>query len=127
MNDDEMASLIIATIRRIGGIFSNAAMSEEELEAIARVLNEHVLGARRAISCILHVLAQTTTDESPAGVFLDMFNGPEWESRLQFVECRPRTGLSTIETFALSLERMQRHQTEVVRLLELLAFLSGKD
>lgn len=94
MKGNEMASLIIATIRRIGGIFSNAAMSEEELEAIARVLNEYALGACRAIPCILHVFAQTTTDESPAGVFLDMFNGPQWESRLQFLEYKPRTGLS---------------------------------
>ena len=83
MKDDEMASLMLATIRRIGIIFSNAAISEEVFEEIARVVDGHALRACRAKSYIIRVLAQTTTDESPVGVCLDMFNGPDWESRLQ--------------------------------------------
>lgn len=125
MKEDEMASLMITMIQRSGGIFSRAAMSENELEAIAKVVDGHALGACRAISYILHVLAQIT--ESPAGDFLDMFNGPEWESRLQFLEYKPRIGLSIMETFAVSLGRIHRHQTEAARLLDLLAFLSNKD
>ena len=121
-----MASLMITTMRRSGGIFSSTAISEKELEAIAKVVHGHALGACRAISYILHVTAQTT-DESPAGVFLDMFDGTDWESRLRFLEYKPRIGLSIIETFAISLGRMRRHQAEAARLLELLAFLSGRD
>lgn len=125
MKQDEMASLMVTMIRRSGGIFSRAAISEKELEAIAEVVDGHALGACRAIAYILHVLAQTT--ESPAADFLDMFNGPKWESRLQFLEYKPRIGLSIMETFAVSLERMRRHQSEAARLLDLLAFLSAKD
>ena len=128
MKDDEMASLMIATMRRSEGVFSSVAIyiSEAELEAIAKVVAGHALGACRAISYVLHVLAQTT-DISPASVFLDMFNGPEWESRLQFLTYKPRIGLSIMETFVISLERIREHGTEAARLLELLAFLSDKD
>ena len=128
MKDDEMASLMIATMRRSEGIFSRVAnyISEEELEAIAKVVAGHALGACRAISYVLHVLAQAT-DDSPAGVFLDMFNGPEWESRLQFLIYKPRIGLSIMETFVISLRRMRGHETETAKLLELLAFLSDRD
>ena len=125
MQQDEMASLMVTMIRRSGGIFSRAAILEKDLEAIAKVVDGHALGACRAIGYILHVLAQTT--ESPAADFLDMFNGPEWESRLQFLEYKPRIGLSIMETFAVSLERIRRHQSEAARLLDLLAFLSGKE
>ena len=126
MKDDEMASLMVTSIGRSGGIFSSATIPEKELEELAKVVDGHALGACRAISYILHVLAQTA-DESPATIFLDIFNGSEWESRLQFLEYKPRIGLSVMETFASSLERIRRHQTEAVRLLELLAFLSGKN
>ncbi len=125
MKEDEMAALMITTMRRGGGIFSSAAISEEELEAIAKVVDGHALGACRAMAYILHVLAQTT--ESPGNVFLDMFNGPKWESRLQFLEYKPRIGLSIMETFTVSLKRLSRYQTEATRLLDLLAFLSNKD
>ena len=125
MKDDEMASLMITTMRRFGGIFSNATISEEELEAIARVVNGHALGACRAISYILHVLAQTA-DKSPAQDFLAMFSGPDWESRLEFLIHKPRIGPSIMETFVMSLRRMYRHPIEAARLLELLAFLGDK-
>ena len=126
MKDDEMASLMNMTMRRFGGIFSNLTISEEELEAIAKVVNGHALGACRAISYILHVLAQTA-DKSPARDFLDMFGGPDWESRLKFLEYKPRIGLSIMETFVISLRRMYRHPIEALRLLELLAFLGDND
>ena len=126
MKDDEMASLMTATMRRFGGIFANATISEAELEAIAKVVNGHALGACRAISYILHVLAQTA-DKSPAQDFLAMFSGPDWESRSKFLEYKPRIGLSIMETFAISLRRMYRHPIEAARLLELLAFLGDKD
>ena len=126
MKDDEMASLMTTTIRRFGGIFSKANISEEEFEAIAQVVNGHALGACRAISYIFHVLAQTA-DKSPAQDFLAMFSGPDWESRLKFLEYKPRIGLSIMETFVISLARMYRHRIEAARLLELLAFLADKD
>ena len=126
MKDDEMASLMTTTIRRFGGIFSNANISEEEFEAIAQVVNGHALGACRAISYIFHVLAQTA-DKSPAKDFLAMFSGPDWESRLKFLEYKPRIGLSIMETFLISLARMYRHPIEAAKLLELLAFLGDKD
>ena len=112
-------------MRRSGGVFSGAPISEEELEAIAKVVDGHALGACGVIFYILHVLAQTT--ESPANVFLDMFDGREWEYRLQLSEYKPRIGLSIIEVSAISLARMRQDQMDPARLLELIAFLSGKD
>ena len=126
MKDDEIASLMTTTMRRSGVHLSSATISEHELEAIAHVVDGHALGACRAISYIIHVLAQTA-DESPAAVFLDMFKGPDWKSRSNFLEYKPRIGFSIMETFATSLERLHRHQKEARRLLELLAFLSDKD
>ena len=126
MKDDEVASLMTTTMRRSGVHISSSTISEDELEAIAKVVDGHALGACRAISYILHVLAQTA-DESPARVFLDMFKGSDWESRLNFLGYKPRIGFSIMETFATSLERLHRHQKEARRFLKLLAFLSDKD
>ena len=130
MKDDEMALLMINTMHRSGGVYPSAEISKENLKAIARVVHGHPLGACRAILYIFHVLAQETKSretESSARAFLEMFNGPEWESRLRFLEYKPTTiGLSLKETFAISMERIHRHQIEATRLLELLAFLCGK-
>lgn len=117
MKDDEMASLMITTMRRQRGIYSSVEISEENLEAIGKVVDGHALGACRAILYILHVLAHET--ESPAAVFLDMFNGPEWASRSKFLEYKATLGLSIMETFVISLNRMYRHQTKAARLLDL--------
>lgn len=125
MKDDEMASLMTMTMRKSGGIFASTTLSEGELEAIAQVVSGHALGACRAISYILHVLAQTSDDA--AKVFLEIFNGQDWESRLRFLEYKPRIGLSIMETFAISLDRIHRHRLEAGRILELLAFISDKD
>lgn len=125
MKDDEMASLMTMTMRKGGGIFASTTLSEGELEAIAKVVSGHALGACRAISYILHVLSQTSDDA--AKVFLEIFNGQNWESRLRFLEYKPSIGLSIMKTFLISLDRIRRHRLEVERVLELLAFISDKD
>ena len=125
MKDDEMASLMTITMGKIRGILASTCLSEGHLEAIARVVSGHALGACRAISYILRVLAQTSDDA--AKVFLEIFNGQDWESRLRFLEYKPRIGLSIMGTFVISLDRLHRHRLEVERFLELLAFISDKD
>ena len=67
------------------------------------------------------------TENSPAEMFLDMFNGSDWKARKRFLEYKPRLGLSIMETFTVSLDRLRRHQHAAPKLLELLAFLSGKN
>lgn len=126
MKDDEIASLMTTTMRRSGVHLSSATTSEDELEVIAKVVDGYALGACRAISYILHILTQTA-DESPAAVFLNMFKRPDWESRSNFLEYKPKIGFSITETFATSLERLHRHQKEARRFLELFTFLSDKD
>ena len=125
MKDDEMASLMTMTVRKISGILASTTLSEGELKAIAKVVCGHALGACRAVSYILRVLAQQSDDA--AKVFLEVFNGQNWESRLRFLEYKPSIGLSIMETFVISLDRIHRHRLEVERFLELFAFINDRD
>ena len=128
MKDDEMASLMTMTMRKNGSIFASTTLSERELEAIAKVVSGHALGACRAISYIFHVLAQASDDAGDAAkIFLEICNGQDWESRLRFLEYKPSIGLSIMETFVISLDRIHRHRPKVERVLELLAFINDKD
>ncbi|KAI4131528.1 MAG: hypothetical protein LQ338_001162 [Usnochroma carphineum] len=123
MSVDEMASLMNAVLRKSGSRITNHAITEVELEAIATIVSGHALGACRAITYILNVLSQTS--DKPATTFIQTFSGSKWEARKRFIEYKPRFGLSIIETFNTSLERMQNHKEAAIKLLELMAFLSN--
>lgn len=125
MNVDEVATLMTTIIRKSGHIFRHALTCEGELESIAGMVDGHALGACRAIGYILHVLTQT--DDRPAGKFLDMFNGSDWEARSRFLQYRPTIGRSIMETFVISLDRIRQHKEDALRLLNLLGFLNSKD
>ncbi len=126
MDVDEMASLMNMVLSRSGTTSSLAQVSETDLEAIAKVVDGHALAACRAVSFILNVLSHIVAD-APAKEFIAMFQGPDWKARSRFLHHRPRFGLSIMETFILSLDRLRRHQVAVPRFLELLAFISSKD
>ena len=74
----------------------------------------------------MNVIAQTS-EKSPGIAFLDMMNGPEWQSRSQFLNYKQKLGPSLMETFNVSLQRLPGDQVSTTRFLELLAFLSSKD
>ena len=126
MDIDEMASLMLTAFRRSGTDFSDAQISEPDLKAIANVVGGHALAACRAVSYIIHVLSQIIVG-APAKGFVAMFQGSNWLDRIRFLQYRPRFGLSIMDTFALSLGRLRRHQVAAPRFLELLAFISSKD
>ena len=126
MDVDEMASLMTMILKRSGTTFSDAQISETDLEAIANVVDGHALAACRAVSYIIHILSQITID-APAKEFVAMFQGSGWKARGHFLRYRPRFGFSIMDTFVLSLERLRRHQVAAPRFLELLAFISSKD
>ena len=125
MDVDEMASLMNQVLHRSGQRFAHASISEQDLEAIANVIDGHALGACRAIAYILNPLAHTT--EKPATAFLDMFCGSDWKARRKFLDYKPRMGLSIMETFQISLQRIRRNNVEALNLLELISFLNGRD
>ena len=124
MDVDELAALIAFVTKRSKAL--HVDITEQELEAIAKVVEGHALGACRAISYIIHVLAQTAEDR-PVISFLAMISGTDWKARLKFLHYRPRFGQSILETFEVSLKRLRKHQAEAVSLLELIAFLSDSD
>ena len=127
MDADEMGSLMTMLLSPSGSTFYQEQISEVDLEAIANVVDGHALAACRAVSFIINVVSQITADV-PAKVFIAMFQGPDWEARSQFLQYRPRFfGLSIMETFVLSLDRVRRYPTVVPRFLGLLAFISSKD
>ena len=123
MDMDEMAALIASVTNRSKAL--PVDITKQESEAIAEVVGGHALGACRAISYIIHVLAQTAED--PVKCFLEMFNGTDWEARLKFLQYKPRFGQSILETFEVSLERLRKHKAEAISLLELIAFLSDSE
>ena len=126
MDVDEMASLMTMVLTRSGDTFSQAQISETDLEAIAKVVDGHALAACRAVSYIIQILSQIAAD-TPAKEFITMFQGSDWKARKHFLQYRPRFGLSIMETFALSLDRFRHHQVAAHQFLELLAFISSKD
>ena len=123
MDVDEMASLMASILRRSTSLHID--ITESELEAIAKIVDGHALAACRAISYIIHVLAQTAKSR-PADAFLDIINGSDWKARLRFLEYKPRFGRSIMETFDTSLQRLRRHRDDAILLLELIAVLSSE-
>ena len=123
MEVDEMASLMSQALHKSGQRFVNALISEHELEAIANVVDGHALGACRAITYITQSLAQTS--QQPAAAFLEIFEGSNWEGRKRFLEYKPRIGISIMETYNISFQRIRQHKDRASRLFELLAFLSS--
>lgn len=124
MDVDEMASLMEFVLRRSTSL--QIDITERELESIAKIVDGHPLGACRAISYIIHVLAQTAKSR-PVESFLDMITSRDWKARLRFLKYKPRFGQSLMETYDVSLQRIRRHQDEAILLLELIAFLSSTD
>lgn len=126
MDVDEMALLMAMVFRRSGNSSSGAQIAETDLEAIANVIDGHALAGCRAVSYIIHVLSQFTAD-APAKQLVAMFQGSDWKARSHFLRYQPRFGLSIMDTFQLSLNRLRQHQVAAPRFLELLAFISSKD
>ena len=124
MDIGEIVPLMLTILRRSG--VSDADISGSELEAVANVVGGHPLAACRAVMYILNVLSQNA-NKSPASVFVTLFSGADWEARLQFLRYKPRIGLSLMDTFTISLERMRGHRKETEKFLEFLAFVSGSD
>ena len=125
MDTDEMASLMNTVLQKSDSRISQNIISEEEFEAVADIVDGHALGACRAVAYILNVLSQTT--DTPAADFIDLSRGTDWEARRKFLDYKCRRGMSIIETFTVSIERIRRHEAATTRLLELLAFLSSRD
>ena len=126
MDVDEMASLMAFLLKRSKAL--QIDITEHELESIARVVDGHALGACRAISYIVRVLAQTAKDR-PVQAFLKMMVSSNWKARLHFLQYEPSygLGLSIEKTFEVSLQRLRKHQDEAISLLELIANLSGTE
>ena len=124
MDVDEMACLMASVLRRSKAL--QVDITEEELEVIAKVVDGHPLGACRAISYIIHVVAQTAQSR-PVKAFLDMISSSDWKARLKFLQYKPRFSHSIMETFEVSLQRLRQHQADAIILLELIAFLSSTD
>ncbi|KAL8989972.1 MAG: hypothetical protein Q9169_008238 [Polycauliona sp. 2 TL-2023] len=125
MEIDEMALLMNATLRKTGSRTSAYAITDVDLESIAGIVSGHALGACRAIAYILNVLSQTS--DEPATVFIQSFKGSDWEARKSFLEYKPRLGLSIMETYAVSIERMRPAKEPAMKLLEAMAFLSNSN
>lgn len=124
MDVDEMALLMETVLRRSTSL--QVDITERELESIAKIVDGHALGACRAISYIIQVLAQTAKSR-PVEAFLDMITSRDWKARLRFLRYKPRFGQSIMETYEVSLQRIRKHQDEAILLLELIAFLSSTD
>ena len=122
MDVDEMASLMESVLRRSTNF--QIDITEGELEAIAKIVDGHALAACRAISYIIHVLAQDANSR-PADAFLDMMDSSNWKARLRFLEYKPRFGQSIMHTFHISLQRLRRRD-DAIPLLEFIAFLSSE-
>ena len=126
MDRDETTSLMSSILRMSGSVLSPADFPMEDLEAIAKIVDGHALGARRAVTYIVQVLAQTT-EGPPARRFIDIFQGSDWKSRMAFLEFKPRFELSIKETFEVSLQRLHRHKDAALSLLQLISFLSSME
>ena len=122
-----MAKLMKSTTNSRGSRCFQIDFPEEELEAVAKIVDGHALAACRAMSYIIQVLAHTP-EESPTKMFVDMFQGSDWRARKKFLVYKPRFALSIKQTFGISLQRLRKEQYIISRkLLELIALLSNSE
>ena len=122
MTVEETALLMSAAIQTAPRGSFELNITERELEEIARTVGGHPLGASRAVSYISQVLSQSSPG-SPTDAFLDIFRGSNWKARQRFLTWKPRFATSVMESFDVSLERLE-HVEDVTRMMELVAFLS---
>lgn len=126
MDIEETTFLLRAVLRRHNITESDISISMSEVEAIARTVDGHPLAACRAVSYIVNVIARTE-EESPVNAFIQMMDGSDWQARSQFLNYKRKMGLSIMESFEVSLQRLSGDPVLTITFLELLAFLSCKD
>ncbi|KAK5042941.1 hypothetical protein LTR84_011997 [Exophiala bonariae] len=96
---------------------------DETVEIMQRVLKSLPPGSRLP-TISEQALKQTATllDGHPLAAYT---NNPDWESRLAFIDFKPRPGRSIREVFEVSLNRLEHGSPVASQLLHIAAFLSG--
>jgi hypothetical protein len=124
MCEKDMALLMRDVLRR-GARNLQENVSDEDLQAVAKVLHGNALAACRAIFYMVQEM-DTSAEGSPTKDFIEMIRGPSWQIRKEFFNYKPRFATHSImECFEVSLQRLRRDQDATQTFLNMIGFLSG--
>lgn len=122
LNITDMSALIDAELH-----LNDLEVEPEKVRALAKVLDGHPVAGLRAVPYISLELSHVHGDAA-VDVFLQSFDGDQWEVRNDFLTYRPAIGLSVMQTFEISINRLNPERTAGVhQLLEAIVFLSAPD
>ncbi len=122
MTENDLLALMKSSF--VGGATNDmdSGFSKGDLEGIAKVLHGHPLGALNAVSYTRRRLAQQSK-RNPVTDFLDIMAGSDHEARRDFLEYKPKFGLSIMDTFDVSRQRLGSPNGLAWILMRILSFL----
>ena len=125
LTSEETIVLLKRTIEQSSLSSRRIIFSEQDLTAVAKVLQGHPLAACSAIYFMTQDLSYRIRTPSPMKRFIEIFSSDQWELRKDFLEFKPHSGVSVMESFELSLQRIQEEGSLSSRILQIAAFLTN--
>ncbi|KAG4443357.1 hypothetical protein IFR05_001146 [Cadophora sp. M221] len=104
MKTDDIIDIMEAAVRQSDYEQDGELYNRNVLRGIAKAVHGHPLAASHAIKYIIRVISQEPVD-SPAETFLSILEDPNYETRANFLEYKPRVP-SIMETFYVSRNRL---------------------
>jgi hypothetical protein len=126
LSSEETVLLLKRTIEQSSLSSRRIIPSEQDLTAVADILQGHPLAACNAVYFMTQELSYAIRTPSPIKRFIEMFSLDQWELRKDFLEFKPHSGVSVMESFELSLQRIQEKQSLSSRILQIAAFLTNE-
>jgi hypothetical protein len=125
LTSEDTALLLKRTIEQSSLSSRRIIFSEQDLTAVAKILQGHPLAACNAVYFMTQDLSYSIRTPSPMKRFIEIFSSDQWESRKDFLEFKPHSGVSVMESFELSLQRIQEEGSLSCQILQIAAFLTN--
>jgi hypothetical protein len=126
LDSEETVLLLKRTIEQSSLASRRIIPSKQDLTAVAEILQGHPLAACNAVYFMTQELSYAIKIPSPIKRFIQIFSSDRWELRKDFLEFKPHLGVSVMESFELSLRRIQEEQSLSSRILQIAAFLTNE-
>lgn len=125
LTSEETVLLLKRTIEQSSLSSRRIIPSEQDVTAVAKILQGHPLAACNAVYFMTQELSYGIRTPSPMKRFIEIFSSYQWELRNDFLEFKPHSGVSVMESFELSLQRIQEEGSLSSRILQIAAFLTN--
>lgn len=126
LDSDEIVLLLKRTVEQSSVSSRRIKYSEPDLTAVAEILLGHPLATCNAVYFMTQELSHARRGISPITRFIDIFSSDQWELRKNFLQFKPHSGVSVMQSFELSLKRIQQEQSLSSPFLQIAAFLTNE-